>query len=60
VFAPLLPAGVVTTTETTPAAWAGTVHVMVVGLTTDTLVADVPPNVTPVAPVKLVPVTVTE
>ena len=49
----------VTTTFTAPAACAGVIAVMVVALTTTTLVAAVPPNVTAVAPVKLVPVMVT-
>jgi hypothetical protein len=59
VFAALVPPGVVTSTLTAPAAWAGVVQVMLVALTTLTLVAAVPPMVTPVAPVKPVPVIVT-
>ncbi len=54
-----LPPGVVTATSTAPAACAGVVAVMVVALTTVTLVAGTPPNVTAVAPVRLVPVMVT-
>jgi hypothetical protein len=56
---PLLP-GVVTTTSFAPAVPAGVVAMMVVELTTVTLVAAEPPIVTPVAPVKFVPVIVTE
>jgi len=59
VLAGLLPAGVVTTTLTAPAAPAGVVAVMVVALTTETPVAAAPPKVTPVAPVKPVPAIVT-
>ena len=59
VLAALLPAGVVTTTLAVPADPAGVVAVMDVELTTDTLVAATPPNVTPVAPVNPVPVIVT-
>jgi hypothetical protein len=55
-----LPPGVVTTTSTALAACAGVVTVIVVELVTDTLVPAVPPNVTEVAPVKFVPVMVTE
>ena len=54
-----MPPGVVTATSTVPAAWAGVIAVMVVALTTVKLVAAVPPNVTAVAPVRLVPVMVT-
>ena len=54
----LVPPGVVTTTLAVPAAWAGAVTVIEVGLFTTRLVAAVPPMVTPVAPVKLVPVMV--
>ena len=46
--------GTVTTTSTTPAAWAGAVAVIFVSLITVKLAA-VPPNVTPVTPVKLLP-----
>ena len=55
--------GVVTLTLTAPAAWAGVVAV-IEPLTTDTMVAGVPPKVTPFAPpefapIKFVPVIVT-
>ena len=59
VLAALLPEGVVTTTLAVPADPAGVVAVMDVALTTETLVAATPPIVTPVAPVKPVPVIVT-
>ena len=59
VFAVLVPAEVVTRTLALPALPAGVVQVMLVGLTTTRLVAAVPPMVTPVAPVKFVPVIVT-
>ena len=59
VLAALPPAGVVTTTLTAPAAPAGTVAVIVVAFTTEKDVAAVPPKVTLVAPVKVVPVMVT-
>jgi hypothetical protein len=55
----LVPLGVVTTTLTAPAAWAGVVAVIEVALTTVTPVAAVPPKVTEVAPIKSVPVIVT-
>lgn len=58
VFAVLLPDGVVTTMLVVPAAPAGVNVVMDVSLTTEKLVAETPPIVTPVAPVKLVPVIV--
>ena len=58
-FAALVPPGVVTRTLAVPAAPAGVVQVMEVALTTVTLVAAAPPMVTPVAPVKFVPVMVT-
>ena len=58
VFATLLPDGVVTTMLAVPAARAGVDAVMDVSLTTEKLVAATPPIVTPVAPVKLVPVIV--
>ena len=48
----------VTKTLAVPTAWAGAVTVIEVGLFTTRLVAAVPPMVTPVAPVKLVPVMV--
>ena len=53
-----MPPGVVTTTLAVPAVPAGVVTVMEVALFTTRLVAVVPPMVTPVAPVKLVPVMV--
>lgn len=53
------PVGVVTTTLAEPALPAGVVAVMLVALTTVKDVAAAPPIVTPVAPVKLVPVIVT-
>ncbi len=59
VFAALVPPGVVTSTLLAPAVPAGVLQVMVVALFTVRLVAAVPPKVTPVAPVKLVPVSVT-
>ena len=59
-LAALLPLGLVTTTLTAPADLAGVVAVREVVLTTVTFVAGVPPKVTPVAPVKFVPVIVTE
>ena len=49
-----------TVTSTVPAAPAGAVAVMEVALLTVKVVAAVAPNFTAVAPVKLVPVTVTE
>ena len=58
-LAALVPAEVVTSTLAVPAVPAGATHVSVVGFVTTTLVAAVPPMVTPVAPVKLVPVSVT-
>ena len=58
-FAALVPPGVVTRTLAVPAVPAGVVQVMEVALTTLTLVAAVPPMVTPEAPVKFVPVMVT-
>ena len=57
-MAALVPLGVVTTTLAIPAAWAGVVAVMVVELTKAKVAAAVPPMVTPVAPVKSVPVMV--
>jgi hypothetical protein len=53
------PPAVVTTTSTVPAAWAGVVAVIEVGPFTVKLVAAVPPKVTAVVPLKLVPVIVT-
>jgi hypothetical protein len=56
-----VPLGVVTRTLTCPTVeLAGVVAVISVELTTTTLVAAVPPTVTPVAPVKPVPVMVIE
>ena len=49
-----------TVTSTVPAAPAGAVAVIEVALLTVKVVAAVAPNLTPVAPVKLVPVMVTE
>ena len=54
-----MPAGVVTITETTPAAWAGVMQVIEVALAMTTLAAAEPPNATDVVPVKPVPVMVT-
>ncbi|MNJ61284.1 hypothetical protein D3C77_570640 [compost metagenome] len=45
---------------TAPAAWAGVVTVTEVALLTVRLVPGVPPKVTPVAPVRLVPDSITE
>ena len=53
------PPSVVTTISTAPAAWAGVVAVIDVALFTVTPVAAAPPIVTPVAPVKSLPVMVT-
>src|SRR5690606_4882314 len=55
-----LPPGVVTSTSTKPAAWAGVVAVIWVGLSTVKLVAGVSPMVSAVAPVRSVPMMVTE
>ena len=54
-----MPPGLVTTTLAGPAVPAGTVAVMVVGLTTVKALAALPPIVTALASVKLVPVMVT-
>ena len=55
-----VPPGVVTTTSTAPAAWAGVVAVRLVELMMVTLVAATPPMVTVVLPAtKFVPVMVT-
>ena len=59
-MAEFVPLGVVTSKLAVPALPAGVVAVMVVAFTTVTAVAAVPPNVTAVAPVKLVPVRVTD
>jgi hypothetical protein len=53
------PPVVVTTTSTTPTAWAGEMAVTDVLEFTVTPVAAVPPKVTPLAPVRLLPVIVT-
>ena len=55
----LVPPAVVTRTLTVPAVPAGAVAVIEVALLTVKLVAAVTPKVTPVAPVKSVPVSVT-
>ena len=59
-FAVFEPPGVVTTTLAVPAACAGAVAMMVVGLTTVMPVAAAPPMVTAVAPVNPVPVMLTD
>ena len=59
-FAEFVPPGVVTNTLANPAVPAGVVAVMVVAFTTTTAVAAAPPVVTAVAPVKPVPVIVTD
>src|SRR5215510_5852394 len=56
---PLCVSGLVTVTVTAPAACAGVVAVICVPLTTTTLVAAVPPNVTVAPETKFVPVIVT-
>ena len=56
----LVPPGVVTNTLAVPALPAGVVAVIEVGLTTLRAVAATPPIVTAVAPVKPVPVIVTD
>ena len=58
VLAALVPAGVVTKTLAVPTVPAGVVTVMEVALFTTRLVAATPPIVTPVAPVKSLPVMV--
>ncbi len=58
-FSAEVPAGVVTVTSTVPVP-AGAVAVIGVALLTVKVVAATVPNLTPVAPVKLVPVMVTE
>ena len=55
-----MPTGVVTVTSTVPVRRPGWSAVIVVSLTTVKLVAGVVPKSTAVAPVKLVPVIVTE
>jgi hypothetical protein len=60
VLAALLPLGVVTTTLAVPAAPAGVAAIIVAELTTVTPVATVPPIATAIAPVKFVPVIVTD
>jgi hypothetical protein len=54
-----VPPGVVTAMLTVIVGFAGVWHVIEVSLTTTTLVAGWPPNLTEVAPVKPVPVMVT-
>ena len=54
-----VPPSVVTTTFTIPIAWAGVIAVIVVSLTTEKLIAFVPPKVNAVVPVKPVPLIVT-
>ena len=56
---PFCPPGLVTVTVTAPALPAGVVAVIEVLLTTTTLVAAVPPNVTVAPAAKFVPVMVT-
>ena len=56
----LVPLGVVTSTLVVPALPAGVIAVIEVELTTLTAVAAVPPIVTAVAPMKPVPVMVTD
>jgi hypothetical protein len=55
----VFPGVVVTATATEPAAPGGVSALIVFASTTTTLVAGLPPNVTLVAPVRLVPVIVT-
>jgi len=55
-----VPPGVVTVTVAAPATPAGEVAVMEVAEFTTTFVAELAPNFTPVAPVKFVPVMVTD
>ena len=57
--APLVPYSVVTIMPTAPILRAGVIQVIVVLFTMLRVVADNPPNVTKVAPVKFVPVIVT-
>ena len=54
----MVPPGAVTKTLEEPVLPAGVVAVILVALNTVTLVAATPPIVTPVAPVKLVPIMV--
>ena len=56
----MVPPGVVTSTLAVPALPAGMVAVMVVAFTTVKVVAAAPPMVTAVAPVRPVPVMVTD
>ena len=58
-FGALVPPGVVTSTLAEPALPAGVVAVIVVASTTTMFVAAAAPMVTPVAPVRSVPVIVT-
>ena len=55
----LWPAGFVTTTVTAPATWAGVVALRLKVFETETFVAAVPPKVTVMPFMKLVPVIVT-
>jgi hypothetical protein len=57
-FAELVPLGFVTSMLAVPAAELGVITVRAVSLTTVKFVADMPPIVTLVAPVKFTPVTV--
>jgi len=57
-FNEIVPPGVVTETFLAPAVEAGVTAVILPALTTTTLVAAMPPTITLVAPVKLVPVMV--
>ena len=57
-FAALVPPDVVTSTDAVPAVPAGTVALIEVALLTVKLVADTPPMVTALAPVRFVPVMV--
>ena len=59
-MAAFVPLAFVTSTLAVPTAPLGVVHVMLVLLTTVTPAAAAPPIVTPVVPVKFVPVIVTE
>ena len=60
VLVALVPTGVVTVTSTTPAAWAGLTAVICVDELIPKDAAPIVPNLTEVAPVKLVPVIVTD
>ena len=54
------PSGFVTVTAARPAAWAGVTAVIVVALTTFTLVAELPANITVAPATKLLPLRLTE